>query len=404
MYDYDLFKYVDLGTAHQLIVDSIHPLGTEVVNVRDCAGRILADDINASKDVPEHNISHVDGFAVRVEDIRDIPAKLRITYEAVKNGTAVFVRTGEPVPDGANAVIPIEATRVEGKYVVIFFKPSSGSEVIPRGVDFRAGELVLKKGHELRPQDAKLLIDLGYERVKVFRKPRILIIPTGSEFAEGLVRESSSAFIEGVVSAYNADCYVHEVLPDDPTVIANAVREGLSKYDAVATVGGASIGQKDYSWKAVKSIGIDGPYFRGIKAVPGRVTSLAVVRGKPVVLLPGFVESAFTALVYVLLPLIRRLSGASDFTAHKPIATAVVNEDVDLGAYGRKYKSFLKVRFVNLIREGEVPTAEIIKTVSFMLSPLVRASGFIEVPPGATGVRAGSKVTIYGIRRVFSML
>lgn len=401
MYDYELFKYVDLGQVRSLISRSIHPVGTEVVDVRESPGRILAEDVVVREDIPSRDISHVDGFAIRVEDVREVPAKLRITEGAVREGTAVFVRTGEPVPDGANAVIPVEATRVEGDYVTIFYRPREGFEIIPRGVDFRAGEVVLKAGQELRPQDAKLLIELGYERVKVFRKPKVLIVPTGSEFVEGLARESSSTFIKGVVSAYGADCYVHEVLPDDPGRIAEVLREGLARYDLVATIGGASIGQRDYSWRAVRSLGIDGPYFRGIKAVPGRVTSLAIVSGKPVVLIPGFIESAFTALVYVLLPAIRRLSGASDTTAHKPLCTAVITEDVDLGVFGRKYKSFLKVRFVNLTDGSELPAAEVIKTVSFMLSPLVRSSGFIEVPPGVTELRAGDKVVVYGVRRVF---
>ena len=373
-----------------------------MVDVSDCTGRVLAEDITASYDIPERDISHVDGFAVRVQDIRDVPMKLKVSEGVVREGTAVFVRTGEPVPEHADAVIPVEAVRVEENHVIIYYRPSKGSEIIPRGVDFRAGEVVLRAGHELRPQDVKLLIDLGYDKVRVYRKPKVLVVPTGSEFVEGLRRESSSAFIKGVVSAYGADCHVSEVLPDDPAVIADAVVDGLRVYDVVATIGGASIGQKDYSWRAVKSVGIDGPYFRGIKVVPGRVTSLAIVKRKPVVLLPGFIESAFTALVYVLLPLIRRLSGVPDIVAYRSIATAVVDEDLDLGTFGRKYKSFLKVRFVKLVRRDGLYIAEVIKTVSFMLSPLVKTSGYIEVPPGATGVCAGSSVTVYGVKGVFS--
>ncbi|MCD6084032.1 MAG: molybdopterin molybdotransferase MoeA [Desulfurococcales archaeon] len=402
MYEYDLFKYVDLRTVNKLILESTSPLEAEVVDVSDCTGRVLAEDITASYDIPERDISHVDGFAVRVQDIRDVPMKLKVGEGVVREGTAVFVRTGEPVPEHADAVIPVEAVRVEENHVIIYYRPSKGSEIIPRGVDFRAGEVVLRAGHELRPQDVKLLIDLGYDKVRVYRKPKVLVVPTGSEFVEGLRRESSSAFIKGVVSAYGADCHVSEVLPDDPAVIADAVVDGLRVYDVVATIGGASIGQKDYSWRAVKSVGIDGPYFRGIKVVPGRVTSLAIVKRKPVVLLPGFIESAFTALVYVLLPLIRRLSGVPDIVAYRSIATAVVDEDVDLGTFGRKYKSFLKVRFVKLVRRDGLYTAEVTKTVSFMLSPLVKTSGYIEVPPGATGVCAGSSVTVYGVKGVFS--
>jgi len=401
VYDYELFKYVDLQRVQNIVSTHIHSVDTEVVDVRECLGRILAESITIKEDVPSHDISHVDGFAIRVEDVRDVPAKLRIAEGAVREGTAVFVRTGEPVPDGANAVVPIEATRIEGDYVTIFYRPQKGSEIIPQGVDFRAGEVVLRAGQELRPQDVKLLIELGYERVEVFRRPKVLIVPTGSEFVEGLARESSSIFVKGVASAYGAECYIHEVLPDDPGRIAEVLKEGLARYDLVATIGGASIGQRDYSWKAVKSLGIDGPYFRGIKAVPGRVTSLAIVSGKPVILIPGFIESAFTALVYVLLPAIRRLSGASDTTAHKPLCTAVITEEVDLGAFGRKYRSFLKVKFVNLTSGGELPAAEVIKTVSFMLSPLVKSSGFIEVPPGVNELRAGSRVVVYGVRGVF---
>ena len=200
----------------------------------------------------------------------------------------------------------------------------------------------------------------------------------------------------------NILCRRPRIVSSRKAFIADAVVDGLRVYDVVATIGGASIGQKDYSWRAVKSVGIDGPYFRGIKVVPGRVTSLAIVKRKPVVLLPGFIESAFTALVYVLLPLIRRLSGVPDIVAYRSIATAVVDEDLDLGTFGRKYKSFLKVRFVKLVRRDGLYTAEVIKTVSFMLSPLVKTSGYIEVPPGATGVCAGSSVTVYGVRGVFS--
>jgi molybdenum cofactor synthesis domain-containing protein len=403
MYKYELFKYITVDNALKIIKDHIKPTNEETISVYDSIGRSLAQDIVIKEDIPIRDISHVDGFAVRTEDIRETPTRLKIfDGEYVPEGKAVFVRTGFPVPEGADAVIPIESTTVEGDTVLIHYKPRKGHEIIPKGVDFKGGEKIFSRGHELRSQDVKLLVDLGFDTVKVYRKPKVAVYPTGDEFLEGSLRESTSYFIKEILKFYGADPVRYNPLPDDPDYVADALSNATLEYDVIVTIGGSSVGKKDQVLKGLRKIGISEPYFRGIKAQPGRVTSLATVNGKPIVMLPGFIQSTFVGMIYVLLPIIRKMLD-TDMIPYKPLFRGIVKEDVKVGG---KYKPFLRVRFV--IRDDKVnesiPRIKILETISSMLSPIVKSSGFIEVPPGQAVIKAGSEVTVYGIRGVFNNL
>ena len=392
-----LFKYVDVGYVRSFITDNVAPIGdVEKVGLDKAYGRVVAVDVRVNEDVPPRELSHVDGFAVRVEDIGRVPARLRLSKgSSLGAGEAVPVRTGWPVPSGSNAVIPVESVRIDGGFVKVFYKPPRMYEVIPKGIDFRRGEVVVSRGAELMAQDVMVIASLGYEAVDVVRRPVVTVIPTGTEYVEGGGREFTSYLVCSVLRAYGALCRREQPVPDDVGLIARAVDEALRASDAVATLGGASIGNTDFTWRAVTSLR-PAKYFRGVKMQPGKVTSAAIVKGKPVVLLPGLPESAFAGLTYVLLPVVRRLLGLP-MDPKIRLGYGVIGRDSYVGG---KYLPFMRTRFVKGVGEGDegMPVVEVIESISYMVSPMLRSLGFIEIPPHAGLLRRGEVVALYGIR------
>ncbi len=397
MYEYEPLRYVSLREVNEAI-NYFKPLRVvERVRVEDSLGRALAKRIISTVNIPDADISHSEGFAVKAP-LSKPPIELNVGKEVSEN-TAVFVRTGAYLPSGANAVVPRENIEVRGSKVVIMEEVGVGQEVIPGGSDIKEGEVLFELGHEVRAQDIKLLKELGFSEVDVFKKPRVAVVPTGTEFIEGGKVETSSAFVASILRLYGTEPRVQDVVPDDLNLTKKALLNALRDHDIVATIGGASIGKKDFVWKALKEIGINSPAFRGIKVHPGRVTSLATVRGKPVVLLPGFIQSTFFGLVYVLLPLVRKLAGYSSIKSHYSLGTFKLGSDVSTPP---KYKDFLKVRFV--YRVAEEGGVKVLESISFMIRPLIEGIGFIEINPGLIKLRKGTNVRVFGVRGVFNFI
>jgi len=224
---------LSVDQARERILSHFQPVTTETLPLAGCSNRVLAQDIAATSDLPPFNNSSMDGFAVRTEDVLEAvtvsPRSLRVIADipagsyptiSLASGEAARIMTGAPVPEGADAVIPVEDTDFDHRdagtpapaEVQIFKSAKPGANVRPRGMDLRAGDVVLNKGHNLKPQDLGLLAMLGFANVLVYRKPRIALFSSGDELLpvdapleEGKIRDSNSFTLAALIEEAGAE-------------------------------------------------------------------------------------------------------------------------------------------------------------------------------------------------------
>ncbi|MDW8011087.1 MAG: molybdopterin molybdotransferase MoeA [Sulfolobales archaeon] len=383
-----MFKYVELENLEKLVAELAAPLGTEFVRVGEAVGRFLAEDVISPRNLPEFDVSLVDGYAISECD--GLLFKL-VSNPSLNTCEASYVETGQPVPEGAVAVVPVESARVSGGSVAIPRVYERGHEIARRGSDFSKGEVVGSRGQLVTPPLARALLGLGVERVRVHRRPRVLIVPTGSEFVsgEGGV-ESSGLLVKAMCEAVGGVVSLAEPVEDSAETISGVLRGGVERYDVVATIGGVSLGRRDLTVSAAISLPGSALLVRGVAVQPGRATSLARVRGKPVVLLPGLPQSTVSGTVFLLQPLIKRLQGSSP-RAHYPVGLYRLASDYE---YKGRFSSFTRVRFVRIADEEKLEV-ELVEAPSYSIKTVLSSRGFTILARGVTSLARGSYITVY---------
>jgi molybdenum cofactor synthesis domain-containing protein len=362
---------------------SIRPEVIEL-ELRKAVGYRIAMDIHATNDVPSEDIAHFDGYAVRGLESCNLFKVVPEEKESLDFCEAKYVDTGSRVPDNAEAVIPLEVIEVSEQYVRVFKRFRKGFGIIPKGSDFRRGMLVIKRGESIRPVHIKILSDLGLNEVKVFKPLRISVIVTGDEYVfEGRV-ESLSHIVESFISMLRLGVIVEKtVIEDSVERISLRFKELLAESDVVISIGGTSVGRKDFSYKALQEL--NPVYaFRGIATHPGRRTSGGVVNGKPVILLPGLVQSCLTGMVFITSPLLSEIYG-SKFTL--PHYKATLLEDYECP----QFVEFKRLRFVKSVESG---VKVILGSESAHGFPLLSAE-FIIIEKGISKMPSGSIVNVY---------
>jgi len=382
-----LFKYVDPQNLRSILRRYFNPLGVEEVDVVSSIGRFLAEDVIAPKDLPEYDVSHVDGFAL--SRCNELSYRL-VVGSSLGRCEATYVRTGEPVPEGTVAVLPVEAARVVGDKVVAPRPLKEGFEIVRRGLDVARSEVVARRGSEITPARARLLAELGLSTVKVFTRPRVLVVPVGSEFVSSSRRETSSLIVRSMCEPLAAEVTVSKPVEDSAEAIREAVEGGIGNYDVVATIGGASLGDRDLTFRAVSSLEGAEVLARGIAVQPGRVTSLVSLRGKPVVMLPGLIQSTISGAVFLLQPLLKVMQGGEP-VAHYLVGLLRLGHDY---TYEGRFAAFTRLRFVKLVSEEE-GVAEIFEAPSPLQRPIAESHGFILLEPGVVKLAKHSLVKVY---------
>lgn len=410
------FNYISLKEAHLLMREVVKGRPSEeVVPVFQAYNRVLAEDIISDVNIPPANVSHVDGYALKSEDTLQAsinnPVSLRVIgkiyldegYKGiVKNSEAVYISTGCTLPNGADAVVPVERVRDKGNYIEVLRPLKPGENVIPAGADVRKGEKIFGAGRILRAQDIKILIDMKKWTVKVFRKPIVAIISIGNELTDRIEEadkkkfDSHSIAISILISEAGGVPLNIGIAPDEINTIICMLKEGLVKADIVATIGGASIGERDYVLEAIRQIGESKILIRGVKVQPGRVTSLCILNRKPIVLLPGHFQSTLVGFYAVLLPLIRLLSGL-----HPEDPCLVVRAKLSKRIIIREFLPFDRVRFVKVIRVPEGYLAEPILGASSIVSIVSNSDGFIMIPQGKEVVEKGEEVDVHLLKGLY---
>lgn len=404
------FHYLTLEETHELIKNAIsRKAKQEEVPVQQAYNRVLAEDVISEVDIPQYSVSHFDGYAVKAEDVTrasvNNPVLLRVVGRSflgeefeheISNGEAVYLSTGCKLPYGANAVIPVERIRAKGEFIEVRHSVQPYEHVVSAGSDVKKGERVFSVGHVLRAQDVKFLIDIKKWKVKVFKKPLVAIISVGNELTDRIEESDKKKFnshgvmISHMVNEAGGVPLDFGIAPDDVSAVKRLLVSGLEKADIVVTIGGASVGERDYVWEAANQIGTPNAVIRGIKVQPGRVTSLVLLDKKPIVMLPGHVQSTLVGFYFVLSPIIRIMSGTSVTMPYLTLKAKMSRRIVV-----KEFLSFKRVRFVKVTEKSGVCVAEPVTGDSSLTRVVVKSDGFMVIPEGREAVEEGEEVDVY---------
>jgi putative molybdopterin biosynthesis protein len=388
--------------------ESGRPLPGEIIQVKDSIGRITAEAIIAKISSPFYHSSAMDGYAVRFVDTfgasETSPKRLKIQEQAV------YVDTGDPMPDGFNAVIMIEDVNIVGAkskgqsaksekddsgYIEIISPATPWQNVRVIGEDIVATELILPENHRIRPVDTGAMLAAGYTEVAVRRKPKVVVIPTGTEIIEpgtelkkGDIIEFNSRILGGLVSEWGGDAVRFRIVPDRFDEIKKAILDALGMGDMVVVNAGASAGSEDFTARAVGELG--DVLLHGVNIKPGKPVILGWVRGKPVLGIPGYPVSAFITFQLFAKPLIYKWQGIE---VEKPeMIRAKISRQV-ASALGQE--EFLRVKIGKV---GNNLIATPISRGAGVLMSLVRADGFVRIPAMSEGIGSGTEVDVELIR------
>jgi molybdopterin molybdotransferase len=307
--------------ARAAVLEAAHPLGDEEVAVADGLDRVLAEDVAAAHDVPPFANSAMDGFAVRSWD----PPVLRVVGEsragtpaevAVGAGEAVRISTGAAMPEGADAVVPIERVREVAEDIELESPVVPGDNVRGAGDDLRAGERVLAAGTRLGPVELGVAIGAGRATLRCALRPRVAVLATGDELVDpgaplgpGQIHDSNAAALVALARRAGAEVVSSRRAGDDRAATRAALGDALEATDLVLVSGGVSVGPHDHVKPALEELGVQERFWR-VALRPGKPTWFGTRDAKLVLGLPGNPVSALVTFVLFARPAIAALQGA----------------------------------------------------------------------------------------------
>ena len=409
----EFFRVVTPGQVFEMLA-SFDRLGSEKVKLEDALGRVLAEAVVAPEDLPAGPRATMDGYAVKAQDTfgatDSLPGFLTVVGKVemgrapefeIGAGQAAEIPTGGFLPAGADAVLMVEYTNPAGDGSVEISRPvTAGENVLGRGEDVARGEVLLKPGWRIRPQDVGMLAGLGKAEVSVFQRPRVAIASTGNEIvpierspAPGQIRDTNTYSVGALVRSVGAEVFSLGIVADDAALLRKAILRGISEGDVVAVSGGSSVGERDLMADVVASLPNARILAHGVAISPGKPTLLASVHGKALFVLPGHPVSAMVVAEVFLLAFLRFLEG----------------EDLASGLAGRKVEAVLATSIPSVQGREEYVRVRLelkdgrryahpVFGRSSMLSTMVRSDGFVRVPIHAEGIAGGEnvEVTLFG--------
>lgn len=382
------------------------PVGTERIPLLEAAGRVLAEEIRAQEDLPAFDRSTVDGYAVRAAETagssKGAPVALTVAGEVLMGhpapvacgpGEAVRIPTGGALPAGADAVVMQEQTVRRDGTVYVERPVATGENVVRRGDDLRAGDVVLHPRRLLRPQDVGLLAGLGRSLIEVFIRPAIALVVTGDELVPpgqpappGRIRDMNTYTLAGLIEASGGRAVPGGIVGDSLQTVVERSREALRSSDALLLVGGSSVGERDVVTDAIAALGEPGIIVHGIAIRPGKPTILAAAGGKPVFGLPGNVVSAMIVYQQFVAPVVEALAGRTPERHLRRAVRARLARRLSAGEREDHVR-------VALVERGGTLWATPVPGSSAIMTSMVLADGLVVVPIGAT-VEEGAEVEV----------
>ncbi|HWU32202.1 MAG TPA: gephyrin-like molybdotransferase Glp [Marmoricola sp.] len=390
---------------HQKVVaDLVASQKATRVLLAEALGRVLASDQIAPISLPCFDNSAMDGYAVRAADVasansenpvhlpvaEDIPAG-RIDIPALEAGTAHRIMTGAPVPSGADAIVPVEATDGGTEIVTIRESRASGSHLRYAGEDVRTGQRVLAAGTVIGPAQIGLLAALGLTQVEVYPAMRVLVLSTGSELVEpgielkpGQIYESNAPMLAAAITAAGATATVVRFVADNVEDFHAALETHLGEADLIVTTGGVSAGAYEVVKDALACEAVD---FVKVAMQPGKPQGAGTYRGVPIVTFPGNPVSALVSFEVFLRGPLRAAMGFAN--TERPHLQATLMDTAVAPAGSRQFRrGRLAGDRVSLVG----PPA------SHYLNALAATDCLVDIPADVVRLTAGDQITVWDLR------
>jgi len=367
-------------------------VGVEEVTLGEALGRVLAEDVRADVDVPGFDRSNMDGFAVRAADTfgasEEEPRHLMLAEETIPTGVApsgevapggaMTIATGSMLPRGADAVVPVEQTDIEGGALVVRRSVVPGGSVSFAGTDIGQGETVLFAGTRLSSRETGVLAAIGRARVAAVKKPIVAILSTGDEIVQpgealmpGGVYDSNARILSDAVRELGGEPRFHGAFRDDEAALRSALTRALEGADLVLLSGGTSKGEGDLNARVVGDL-TPGIVVHGVALKPGKPICLAAHGTLPVVILPGFPTSAIFTFHEFVAPVIREMAGLSAAKRESVRARMALRTNSERGR--------LEYLLVGLVKRGDGSLAAYpMGKGSGSVTTFSRADGFVRI-------------------------
>ncbi len=369
------------------VLDALGPLAAERLPLAEAAGRYLAEPVRAIRAAPPCTCSAMDGYALRAADAPG-PVSLPVGFTVyagdtparpLRPGEAARVFTGAPLPKGADTVVREEAARAEGDRVAIREAPRRGENVRLEGEDVPPGGVALEGGTRLGARQVALCAAVGADEVAVRMRPRVAVLATGDEVVRGRTPDSNGAAVAGLARSLGA-AVSRRTVPDDVEAVAAAVAEALRGADAVLTIGGVSVGERDHVPAALDRLGAQ-LRVHGVPMKPGKPFLFALAGRTPVMGLPGSPSACLVAFEVFARPALLKLAGASRL--YRRTVTARLAEPVS-GRPGR-------ARFLWAALDADGRVRPLGRDAAQVRGPAL-ADALVRLPEGEGEIEAGGEV------------
>ena len=395
--------------ALDLILDSVAPLPPRTTALFDALGLVTADRVVSPETVPPFTNSAMDGYAVRADDcaaggpgspvsldvLADLPAG-SVATEPVRPGTAIRIMTGAPLPEGADSVVPVEATTSEGNRVRIAAPVKRGANVRLAGEDLREGEELLPKGFALTPAALGILASVGLAGIPVHPRVRVAVLTTGDELVDaatkpgpGQIRDSNVQTMCGQAAAFGAVPVPIPRVPDTREAVTAALGRARAEADVIVTNGGISVGDYDFIKAVLADLGAREVFWK-VKQKPGGPLGYWLLDGKPVFGIPGNTVAAMVCMEEYVRPAIRKLMGQESLL--RPEVTGIFE-----GAF-RKTVQDGKVHLIRVRARREDGRLIVVPSGpqgSGILSSMLRSNALALVPADALALKTGDEVQLH---------
>lgn len=363
---------------------------TEEIPVTESLNRITRHAVYAKYCSPLYNAAAMDGIAVVAEQTRK--ASEREPLRLQPGVDFVVVDTGDPIHNPYDAVIMAEdlMEQADGS-VQIVEAAAPWQHVRPIGEDIVAGEMLLPSRHTIRPIDIGVLLSGGITKIEVYKLPTAAIFPTGTEIIEpeaepkdGDIIESNSRMFEAMIREAGGIPYRFAPTADDYDLLKQKISDAVDQFDLVVVNAGSSAGTEDFTVHILRELGT--VLIHGVAIKPGKPVILAIVRGKPVIGLPGYPVSAYINFENFVIPVLHMLNGRN--AREKVMAEAVISRRL---VSSLKHKEYVRVKVGKV--DGRLVASPLARGAGAAMS-LVRADGFCVIPQNSEGVEAGDPVSI----------
>ncbi len=399
-------KLIEYSEAERLVLESTPRLPVEEVPLGEALGLALARDLEATTDSPPFDNSAVDGFAIRSADaevgrvfpvVDEAPAG-RPAGRSVGEGEAIKIFTGGVIPDGADAVVMVENTSGWGEEFELKQVPAPGNNIRDAGEDTRRGEVILREGTEVGAPEIALAATQGYGSLPVYRRPRVIVLSTGTELVEpgtrglspGEIFDSNSYAIVAGATEAGAEARRLYAASDEADALRAAIEEALETADVVVTSGGVSVGEKDLVKSTMLDLGVE-QVFWGVKFKPGKPLFYGTRGETRLFGLPGNPVSAMVCFDLFVRPALMEMMGRED--RRRPRIDVYFERDI-VNKFGR-----LHAMRVSLARTEKGWLAESVGAQgSGLVSSLTKADALALIGPSAEGIPAGEPVEAIVLR------